>query len=101
MQALFRHKCDNQSIKSNQSRVGKASRPDDIIGQSGEGKKNTDGIEMLRFLDNNNEMKALKHSSLKLGAQWTWTRICEDKRERSVLDYIVCLLYTSPSPRDS
>ena len=33
------------------ARVGKASRPDDIIGHYGEGKKNTNGVEMRKFLE--------------------------------------------------
>ena len=70
------------------ARVGKASRPDDIIGQYGEGKKNTNGVEMRKFLESN-EMKTLNDRSPRPEAQWTWTRICKDKRERSVLDYIV------------
>ena len=40
------------------ARVGKASRPDDIIGQYGEGNKNTNGVEMLKFLESN-EVKTL------------------------------------------
>ena len=70
------------------ARVGKASRPDDIIGQYGEGKKNTNGVEMCKFLESN-ELKTLNDRSPRPEAQWTWTRICNDKRERSVLDYIV------------
>ena len=34
-------------------------------------------------------MKTLNDRSPRPEAQWTWTRICKDKRERSVLDYIV------------
>ena len=40
------------------TRVRKAGQPDDIIGQYGEEKKNTNGVEMLKFLENN-KMKTL------------------------------------------
>ena len=70
------------------ARVGKASRQDDVIGQYGEGKKHTNGVEMLKFLKGN-EMKTLNDRSPRPEAQWTWTRICKDKKERSGLDYIV------------
>ena len=43
---------------------------------------------MRKFLESN-EMKTLNDRSPRPEAQWTWTRICKDKRERSVLDYIV------------
>ena len=43
---------------------------------------------MLKFLESN-EMKTLNDRSPRAEAQWTWTRICKDKRERSVLDYVV------------
>ena len=43
---------------------------------------------MLRFLESN-EMKTLKDRSPKPEVQLTWTRVCQDKRERSVLDYTV------------
>ena len=55
------------------ARVGKASRPDDIIGQYGEGEKNTNGVEMLNFLESN-EMKTLNDRSSRSEAQWTWIR---------------------------
>ena len=38
------------------ARVGKAGQSDDITGQYGEDKKNTNGVEMLKFLEND-EMK--------------------------------------------
>ena len=44
------------------------------------GKKNTNGVEMLKFLESN-EMKTLNDRSHRPEAQWTWTRICKDKRE--------------------
>ena len=34
-------------------------------------------------------MKTLNDGSPRPEAQWTWTRICKDKKERSGLDYIV------------
>lgn len=40
------------------ARVGKACLPDDVIGLYGEDKKNTDGVERLKFLENT-EMKVL------------------------------------------
>ena len=43
---------------------------------------------MLKFLESN-EMKTLNDRSPNPEAQWTWTRICKDKRKHSVLDYIV------------
>ena len=68
-----------------------ADQPDDIIGQYGEEKRNTNGVEMLKFLENS-EMKTLNDRARKPEAQWTWTRKYKDES---------CLLYTSPSPRDA
>ena len=59
-----------------------AGQPGDSIGQYGEDKKNTNGVEMLKFLENN-EMKTLNYRARKPEAQ------CKHERERSVLDYIV------------
>ena len=42
---------------------------------------------MLKFLASN-EMKTLNDRSPRPEPQWTWTRICKDRRERSVLYYI-------------
>ena len=42
------------------ARVGTADQPNDIIGQYGEEKRNTNGLEMLKFLENN-EMKTLNN----------------------------------------
>ena len=50
------------------ARVGKASRPDDIIGQYGEGKKNTNRVEMLKFLEST-KMKTLNDRSPRPEAQ--------------------------------
>lgn len=47
-----------------------------------------DGVKMLKFLENH-EMRTLKDRSLQSEAQWTWARKCKDKRQRSVLAYIV------------
>ena len=58
------------------------------LGNTGKVKKNTNGVEILKFLESN-EMKTLNDRSPRPEAQWTWTRICKDKREHSVLDYIV------------
>ena len=58
------------------ARVGKASRPDDIIGQYGEGKKNTNGVEMLEFLESN-DMKTLNDrspSQRRSGQEFVMTR---------------------------
>ena len=41
------------------AKVGKASQPDDIIGQYVEDKENTDGLEMLKLLAKD-EMKTKK-----------------------------------------
>ena len=46
------------------------------------------GVETPKFLESH-EMKMLNGRSPRPEAQWTWTRICKDKRERSVLDYRV------------
>jgi len=70
------------------ARVGKANQPNDIIGQYGEEKRNTNGVEMLKFLGNN-ELRTLNDRVQKPEAQWTWTRKCKDERKRSVLDYVV------------
>ena len=40
-------------VRDFNARVRKAGQPDDIIGQYGEEKRNTNGIEMLKFLGNN------------------------------------------------
>ena len=69
-------------------RVGKADQPDDIIRQYGEEKRNTNGVEMLKFLGNN-ELRTLNYRVQKPEAQWTWTRKCQDERKRSGLDYVV------------
>ena len=38
------------SVGEFNARVRKADQPDDIIGQYGEEKRNTNGLEMLKFL---------------------------------------------------
>ena len=70
----------------NASVGGKAGKPVDIIGQYGEGKKNTNGVEMLKFLKNN-YMKTLGDRSLMPSAQWTWTRNARIREDAP--DYIV------------
>lgn len=62
-------------------RVGRAGRPDDIIGQCGED-NSTIGVGMLKFLENH-DMKTLKDRSLEPGVRRTWTRKCKDERELS------------------
>ena len=56
-------------------------------GYYGEEKRNTNGVEMLKFLENNE--KTLNDRAQKPDAQWTWTRKYKDDRKRSVLDYVV------------
>ena len=70
------------------ARVGKVDQPDDIIGQYGEEKRNTHGVEMLKFLGNN-EIRTLNDRAQKPEVQRTWTRKCKDERKRSVLYYVV------------
>ena len=60
------------------AKVGRAGQPDDIIGQYGEGTKNMNGVEMLKFLEHN-EMKTLNERVPKPKAQWTWSRQCKKK----------------------
>ena len=68
------------------SRIGKASNPNENIGQYGEVTKNKNGAEMLKFLQNN-EMKTLNDRVKKSGPEWT--RQCIQKGESSILDFIV------------
>ena len=75
-------------VVDSNARVRKAGQPDDSIGQYGEDMKNTNGVEMLKFLEKN-EMKTLNDRARKSEAQWTWTRHCKDETERSILDCIV------------
>ena len=82
----YKRKGEVMLVRDFNARVGKAGQPDDIMGQYGEDKKNTNGVEMLKFLENN-EMKTLNDRARKPEAQWTWTRHCKDERERSVLAY--------------
>ena len=63
------------------ARAENVGKPDDIIGQYAEGEKNTNGVEIINFLESN-KMKTLNDRSPKPEAQWTWTRKCKDKRER-------------------
>ena len=51
------------------ARLGTADQPDDIIGQYGEEKRNTNGVEMLKFLGN--ELRTLDDIVQKPEAQWT------------------------------
>ena len=51
------------SVGDLNARVGKASKPDDIIGQYGEGKKNTSGVEMLKFLENHASLFTIDNQS--------------------------------------
>lgn len=50
------------------SRIGKASNPNENIGQYGEVTKNKNGAEMLKFLQNN-EMKTLNDRVKKSGPE--------------------------------
>ena len=68
------------------SRIGKASNPNENIGRYGEVTKNKNGAEMLKFLQNN-EMKTLNDRVKKSGPEWT--RQCIQKGESSILDFIV------------
>ena len=67
------------------SRIGKASNPNENIGQYGEVIKNMNGAEVLMFLKN--EMKTLNDSVKKPGPEWT--RQCIRMGENSILDFIV------------
>ena len=68
------------------SRIGKASKLNESIGQYGEVTKNKNGEEMLKFLKHN-EMKTLNDRVKK--AEPEWTRQCIQKGESSILDFIV------------
>ena len=45
-------------VRDFNARVGKAGQPDGIIGQYGEKKRDTDGVEMVKFRQNNESTKA-------------------------------------------
>ena len=53
------------------ARVGKQVNRMKSLGNTGEDKENVDGVEMLKFLENN-DMKTLNDRSPKPEAQWTW-----------------------------
>ena len=67
--------------------IGKASDPNDNIGQHGEVTNNRNGAEMLEFL-RINEMKTLNDRVKKAGPEWTIIIQCIQKGELSVLDFI-------------
>ena len=71
------------------SRMGKASNPNEKNGQYGEVTYDKNGAEMLMFLTSkNNEMKAL-NDIIKKQSGPEWTRQCIQKGESSILDFTV------------
>ena len=67
------------------SRIGKASKPNESIGQYGEVTKNINGEDMFKFL-NHNEMQTSNDRVKKTEPEWT--RQCTLKREISILGFI-------------
>ena len=80
------------------SRVGKASNPNENIGQYGGVASNKNRKEMLKFLKHN-EMKTLDVKGKK--SEPEWTRQCIQKGESSVLDFIVVVENESGKKRKS
>ena len=68
------------------SRIGKASNPNEDIGQYGKTTKDRNGAEMPKFLKNN-EMKTLNDGVKKPGPEWT--RQCTQKGKSSIVDSLV------------
>ena len=68
------------------SRIGKASNPNENIGQDGDVTKNKNGAEMPKF-PKNKEMKMLNDSVKTPGPEWT--RTCMQTGESSIPDFIV------------
>ena len=70
------------------SRMGKASKLNENIGQYGEVTNNKNGEVMLKSLKRN-EMRTLNDGVRKAGPELTINRQCIQKGESSMLDFIV------------
>ena len=89
--AVYVHKHESQGevvlVGYSNSRIGKASNPNENIGQYGEATTNKNGADMLKFRKNN-EMKTLNDRVKKSKGQ-NGLDNAHKKGESSVLDFIV------------